>query len=685
MKLITNNPYRQLGLLVGATARQENNHKTRINSYLDAKDEIPAQYIEYGFECLGEIERTTQSISSAMANLTLGEDRINSALFWFWNGNPITDEAAFDALRDGDVETAYQIWDKLMTETDEEGKRYWKPVTLKNFSAFHNCSLINFIKPNGNLQNAIVGKLYFLQSELIDNFISTVVDGTYKTTPKKLQLLFLNQLQSEIEKQKTISFDKLIKILTANDFLAKQDFLKVIIEKPINQIEQKIESAKNKRKLNKANGLKAGHDLFESTTNDLTQLKSIISSNDIKYTSVADKVANEILQCSIDYFNESQENDRNEDFLEKAMKLAQLAEKTATGSLTKDRIKDSIETLEEMKDREISQAINFLESVKEAYETNERQIKAEVEKIEQTDIDIILGHKSINWNAVEKNIKNSIDWQKVNLLLVEILSDKNLKKIKETNKTDLKKDFLELAMWVKENSQANNTITAIINKYKSIPPKLPFKILSSDITNTDNKPLYTKFIRYIGLKLNVQVLEEKSVTIYLKYINPNGSIKRNIETSPNGYSLTEIQNINLNTKSINLSGWGNSVKCIYDIGKNTIEVYLEDYLIHSKEFNIDLAPSEKLEIELKKAEDKLTEIKNTVYYKSELETLNSEMNEIQEFHLFRSSSTKQLQISEQQRKIDSILNKARSEKERLIEQQNKIIYKLKSDIHNAEY
>lgn len=40
MQLIQNNPYRQLGLLVGATARQENNHKTRINSYLDAKDEI---------------------------------------------------------------------------------------------------------------------------------------------------------------------------------------------------------------------------------------------------------------------------------------------------------------------------------------------------------------------------------------------------------------------------------------------------------------------------------------------------------------------------------------------------------------------------------------------------------------------------------------------------------------------
>ena len=236
MQLIQNNPYRQLGLLVGATARQENNHKTKINQYLDAENEIPAQYVEYGFGCLGEIERTTQSISSAMANLTLGKDRISSALFWFWNGNPITDEAAFNALREGDIETAFQIWDKLITETNEDGKRYWKPVTLKNFSAFHNCSIINLIKSNGNLQNAVVGKLYFLQSDFIDNFISTVVDGTHKTSSKELQLPFLNQLHSEIEKHKTISLEKFIKILTAHEFVAKQDFLKVILEKPINQI-----------------------------------------------------------------------------------------------------------------------------------------------------------------------------------------------------------------------------------------------------------------------------------------------------------------------------------------------------------------------------------------------------------------------------------------------------------------
>jgi hypothetical protein len=88
---------------------------------------------------------------------------------------------------------------------------------------------------------------------------------------------------------------------------------------------------------------------------------------------------------------------------------------------------------------------------------------------------------------------------------------------------------------------------------------------------------------------------------------------------------------------------------------------------------------------LKKAENKLTEIKNTQYFKSELEIANAEMCEIQKFQLFRSASTKQTQISEQQRKITSIQQKATDEKKKQIEQQNKTIYKIKSDLQNAEY
>ena len=61
------------------------------------------------------------------------------------------------------------------------------------------------------------------------------------------------------------------------------------------------------------------------------------------------------------------------------------------------------------------------------------------------------------------------------------------------------------------------------------------------------------------------------------------------------------------------------------------------------------------------------------------------MNEIQKFQLFRSSSTKHSQISEQERKISTIKQKAETEKKQKLEKQNKVIEKLKSDLLKAEY
>ena len=270
-------------------------------------------------------------------------------------------------------------------------------------------------------------------------------------------------------------------------------------------------------------------------------------------------------------------------------------------------------------------------------------------------------------------------------MIIDLLYDNNLKKIKESNKDEQKREFLELANWLKETSLKNSPIIKIINKYKNIPPKLVFKIISSEITNTDNKPLYTKFIRYIGLNLKVEVIEEKAVAFYIKYIKPDGSIIRNSESSPVGYSRSETLNLNLRTKSINFLGYGSKDKCIYGIGKHRIEVYVDDYMIHSKEFVVDLAPSEKLEIELKRAEDRLKEIKNFQYFKSEFDTLNYQMSNIKQWQFLRSQSDKDMQINEKQKQIDLLVKKADNEKASETSKQQSIITEIKSKIQKAEY
>ncbi|MBK9736907.1 MAG: hypothetical protein IPO92_18905 [Saprospiraceae bacterium] len=108
-------------------------------------------------------------------------------------------------------------------------------------------------------------------------------------------------------------------------------------------------------------------------------------------------------------------------------------------------------------------------------------------------------------------------------------------------------------------------------------------------------------------------------------------------------------------------------------------------MIYSKEFVVDLAPSEMLEIELQKAEDKLTEIKTTQYFKMELEILNSQMNKIKEWQFLRSDSDKERQINEQEKKIYDIVIRASNEKASQSSKQQSIINIIKSKIQKSEY
>ena len=391
------------------------------------------------------------------------------------------------------------------------------------------------------------------------------------------------------------------------------------------------------------------------------------------------------MQCGIDYFNDSQENDSSDNYLESAQKLTKIADKIAVGKLTKDRAKDSLISLEEMKDKSLSQTVELLQSVKDAYETNKATIRRQVRELEETDVEIRLGMKSINQSAVEDNIKNSINWKEVNNLLNAVLDDNNLEKIKGSSNNQLKADFIELTNWLKENSSSNSSITTIIAKYKKIPPKLSFEILSSEITNTDNNPLYTKFVRYIGLNVNIKVTSDTSVTFYLKYINPKGRVDRNSKNSPNGYTRSDTKTLNTKSNTINFSGWGNADKCTFDIGEHRIEVYVDEYLIHSKKFTVDLAPSEKLAKEITNAENKLKQINKTDYFASEIKTVRNEMTEIQKFKLFRGSSDKQSQIQSQQEKIDKLIQKSKDEKKRNIRTEEEKIYKLKMELSAAKY
>ena len=350
MKLIQENPYRICGILSNATERALQKQKSKIKAYAKVGREAQS---DLDFQILGSISRTQDSINKAFSNIEQNQDRLTHALFWFSDTSPF-DKIAIEYLKNGDTRKATEIWEKVTTQNK---------VTSKNFSAFNNWATLKLLSNlNSDIKAGIEAKIELIESDFFQNFVHSVADETFIIQrPKQIQL-FIDALLMEFKNQ--YSSSEILQLFSGVRGSAQKYLLKSFTEEPIHKIENQIQSCKNKRKANKSSAYEFGLMLFVHTKDDLSFLKSLLGKSNLKYKAIADQLADEIMQCGIDYFNESQENDSNKNYLELAQRLTKYANSIAVGELVKDRAKDNLATLEKMKDRELNQAIQVLQFIR---------------------------------------------------------------------------------------------------------------------------------------------------------------------------------------------------------------------------------------------------------------------------------------------------------------------------------
>ena len=405
MKIIENNPYRILGILVDAGAKERTSQIKRLKQYAEVEQEPPQD--DYSFPVFGKLTRTTDSIAEAESKLNLDHDKMLAALFWFWSGDPITDEVTFAALKDGNKLLAMDIWTK---------RTYTEKVTECNVSAFQNFSTLLLLM--NDYEHGIKLKINLLESDFFTDFVKQTTDKTYKITKKNLQLLFLNQIFSEIEKQKAISMEQFIAIVKELSFTAKEDFLYSLIQKRVEDIKNEIEIAKTKRKTDKENANNAGKNLYFATREELTVLKNILGTDNVKYASIADKVANEMRQCDIDYHNFFVKV--NIDVSEDSVELLNMAKSIAVGCVTIQRIQEDLnkmpysydEVLKRKAEREQKEREQLHKEQKEQQKREQQQKEREKREQEQKEQERLQEIKS------RKKIRNVFLWT---LLVVAII------------------------------------------------------------------------------------------------------------------------------------------------------------------------------------------------------------------------------------------------------------------------
>lgn len=439
MNLIANNPYRIIGIPANATAREIQGRKAKITAFARVGKEISS---DFDFIFLNNISLENEIIEKAFSDIEQNQDKVEHSLFWFLNQNSI-DNTAIEYLKNGDKDKALEIWEKL---TDE------KEVSVKNFSAFNNLGTLYLLENSKDkIKQGITAKIKLIESDSFKDFVHTVADETYSINTTKQIELFVDKLISHYKDK--LSTNEVMELFSNCNSAVQQYLSKKFTEEPVYRIEAQIEMAKKSRSNNRILAYQSAYDLFTNTKSELSTLKLILGTDNLQYRMLADNVAKELLQCSIDYFNESQKQGKNNDYLEDSLKISKWAASIAASEATKAKAREDIETLEGMKDRELSQAIEVLKSVKEAYEKNYNEIVKRAKKelgiydeneyvepggeIKNIDKELSINFietRSINYSAVDEAAKKSINWEKVIELINNVISFEVVRIIRDSEK-----------------------------------------------------------------------------------------------------------------------------------------------------------------------------------------------------------------------------------------------------------
>jgi hypothetical protein len=126
---------------------------------------------------------------------------------------------------------------------------------------------------------------------------------------------------------------------------------------PLSEIEENIKKAEKKAKANPAKGMIIGEELIKKSSSHIRYLKDILGLENFQYQSIADKLANKILDCGICYWNETKDIKYSKVFL----KSYKYALTIANSGKTKNRIKECIRHCKETEDSLICKVCNTTE------------------------------------------------------------------------------------------------------------------------------------------------------------------------------------------------------------------------------------------------------------------------------------------------------------------------------------
>lgn len=313
LKIIQTNPYRLLGVYSTSSQKEVVANQGKMKAFLKVGRDVSFPLDLNGI--LPVVSRTEENVADANSKLTLPAEQLKYAQFWFAKCTQI-DEIACGKLTNGDIEGAIEIWSKKATAS-----------SLQNLIV---CALIKNQLGN-TIKNAEA-----LYSSYENEFVKMVLGDNALATSENLAHDFLNVLCEELNPNQFIGF------------ITNAEWKEYVGSKSTKPLIDRISSAIDKSKSTKGKGavarLNAGTKLMNDTKPYLSQFKQYVSPTDLQYQMIVDKLGLEILQCGIDYYNDSKEDDA----ANKAMVLQSYAQSIVVGKMAKDRCNENVNILKKI-------------------------------------------------------------------------------------------------------------------------------------------------------------------------------------------------------------------------------------------------------------------------------------------------------------------------------------------------
>lgn len=310
MDIIKNNPYRILGVYANSPTKERIANLNKLKAFLKVGKtmDFPLDLPQY----LPPLSRTTEIVSHADACLSLPNEQLKYAQFWFIKANPV-DDIAFNHLFAGNIDNAIAIWEKV-----------------DNVFSLQNRIVCSLIKKDYKAAFSYAELFYSYYQE---KFVQEIC-GDNIQNPDSLLHIFLDALCSELGTSKVLYY------------LPNHEWEKHVKEKVsislIDNIQSAIEAAKNVKREDAQTRYNAGIKLKDNAIEFLKELKLIGS--DLQYQQIADKLGLEILQCGIDYLNSSVEKNETRR-AKQAMQLLKCARSIVVSRMAKERCRTNLDEL----------------------------------------------------------------------------------------------------------------------------------------------------------------------------------------------------------------------------------------------------------------------------------------------------------------------------------------------------